>query len=58
MQLQHIDVRAQTFDAGVDGVEDVLARQAGAVDKGAVVCSASGDGWEITLVVDTEETLR
>lgn len=58
MQLQHIDVCTQTFDAGVDGVEDVLARQAGAVDEGAVVCSACGDGWELALVVDAEETLR
>lgn len=57
MDLQHVDVCAQTFHAGIDGIEDVLARQAGAVDEGAVVCGGCSDGWEFALVVDAEETL-
>ena len=57
VDLQYIDVRAQTFHAGVDGIEDMLARQAGTVDKGAVVFGGCGDGWELALVVDAEETL-
>lgn len=57
MDLQYIDVCAQTFHAGIDSIEYVLARQASAVDEGAVVRGGCGDGWEFALVVDAEETL-
>lgn len=57
MDLQHIDVSAQTLDTSVDCVENVLARQTGTVDPGTVVTSTSGDGRLGTLVVDAEETL-
>jgi len=44
MNLQDIDVRAQPLDARLDGVKDVLARQANAIDELAVVVRGGGDG--------------
>lgn len=57
MDLQHIDVSAQTLDAGVDRVENVLAGQADTVDKVAIVAGRSGDGRELALVVHAEVAL-
>jgi hypothetical protein len=57
VDLQHIDVRAQSGNAGVHSVEDVLAGQSDAVDEVVVVASACGDRWVFAFVVDAEETL-
>ena len=56
MDLQHIDVRAESLDAGLDSVHDVLAGQACAV--GEFTC-INGDlhhvGRRCRIVLDTEE---
>lgn len=57
VDLQHVDVRAEPLDAGVDRVEDVLARQADAVDEVAVVAGRGRDGREVALVVNAVEAL-
>lgn len=54
VNLQDINVGAQTLDTGVDSVEDVFARQADAVDPGAVVGARGGNGRLVALVVDAE----
>lgn len=55
VDLQHIDICAETFDASIDCIENVLARQTGTVDKETVVGRRGGNGREISLVIDTEE---
>lgn len=57
MDLQDIDVGTQPLDTGVDSVEDVLAREADAVDPGAVVGARGRDGGLVALVVDAEIAL-
>lgn len=57
MDLKDIDICAQTLDASIDGVEDMLARQSGAIDKWTVVGSRGRNGREVALVVDAEEAL-
>ena len=57
VDLQYINVRAQSGNAGVHSVEDMLARQADSVDEVVVVASACGDRWVFAFIVDAEETL-
>lgn len=57
MDLQDVDICAQTFDAGINCVEDMLARQSGAVDEWTVVGSGGRDGRELALVINAEEAL-
>lgn len=57
VNLEHVDVRAKTLDAGVNGIEDMLARQTDAVDKSPFVARGLPDGWELALVVDAVEAL-
>lgn len=54
MDLQYVDVRAQTGDTGIDGVEDVLPREADAVDETAVVGTRGRDRGHAAFVVDAE----
>lgn len=55
MDLQDIDIRAQTLNTSVDSVEDVLARETDAVHEAAVVTARGGDWRELALVVNAEE---
>lgn len=55
VNLQYINVCAQTLDAGIDSVENMLSRQAGAIDPRAVISSRGGNGREVPLIIDTEE---
>lgn len=57
VDLQHIDIGTQSLNAGVDGIEDVLARQTNTVHKAAVVVGGGGDGRHLAFVVDTVEAL-
>lgn len=57
VDLQDVDVCAQTFDASIDGVKDVLAREAHTVDECSVVLCGGGDGRELALVIDAVEAL-
>lgn len=57
MDLQHIDVGAQALNASVHRVEDVLAGQAHAVDKFAVVACRCRNGRKPTPVIHAEVTL-
>jgi hypothetical protein len=57
VNLEHIDVRAETLHASVNGIEDVLARQTDTVDKVTFVTCGLPNGWELALVVDTVEAL-
>ena len=50
VDLQHIDVRAQPLDGGVDRIEDVLAGESHAVHPLAVVSVARGDRRHVALV--------
>lgn len=57
VNLQHVDISAEPLDTGVDCVEDVLARQAHTVDKGAVVARRRRNRRLAAAVVDAEEAL-
>ena len=57
MDLQHVDIGTQSLDAGVDGIEDVLARETNTVHKAAVVVRGGGDGRHLAFIVNTEEAL-
>lgn len=57
MDLQDVNVCAQTFDTSIDCIEDMLARQSGAVDERTVVGSGGRDGRELALVINAEEAL-
>ena len=54
MDLQHIDVRAQAVDAGIHRIEDVLPREADAVDEAAVVGARGRDRGHTAFVVNAE----
>lgn len=55
MDLQHVDVRPQARDALVDGVEDVLARQADAVDELRAVVGARREDGRLRAVLGDAE---
>lgn len=57
VNLEYIDVRAESLNASVHRVEDMLPRQTDAVDEGAVVACRRRDRREVALVVDAEEAL-
>jgi hypothetical protein len=39
MDLQHVDVRAKSLHARIDGVKDVFPRQADAIDPLAIIAA-------------------
>jgi hypothetical protein len=57
VNLEHIDVCAETLDASINGIEDVLARQTDTVDKVTFVTRGLPDGRELALIVDAVEAL-
>ena len=57
MNLQHVDVSAQTLDTRINRIKDVLAGQANTVDKVPIIAGCRGDGWEFALVIHAEEAL-
>jgi hypothetical protein len=57
MNLQDVDVRAQSLYAGIYRIEDVLAGQTDTVDQVTVVASRRRNRREIALVVHAEEAL-
>jgi hypothetical protein len=57
VDLENVDVGAQALNAGVDGVENVLAGETDAVHELAIVDSRGGDRGHLAFVVDTEEAL-
>lgn len=54
MNLQNINVCSQPLDAAFHGVENVLAREANAVDQGAVVRGHGRNWWLGAGGVDAE----
>jgi hypothetical protein len=54
VDLQNVDVGAQSLHAGVHGVEDVLPRQPNTVDPVAVILARGRNRRLVTLVIDTE----
>lgn len=57
VDLQHIDVRAQPLNTGIDRIEDMLPGETDAVDEGAIIAGRGRDGREVAFVVDAEEAL-
>ena len=54
MNLKHVDVGAEAFDALLDRVEDVLAAEADLVDHLAVVGGYAGDAQAGVFLDDAE----
>jgi hypothetical protein len=57
VDLQDIDICAETLNASINRIKDMLARKTGTVNKWTVVSRRCGNGREVSLIVDTEETL-
>ena len=54
MDLKHVDVGAEAFDALLDRVEDVLAAEADLVDHVAVIGGYAGDAQARVFLDDAE----
>ena len=54
MDLEHVDVGAEAFDALLDRVEDVLAAEADLVDHVAVIGGYAGDAQARVFLDDAE----
>lgn len=54
MNLQNIDIRAQSLNAGIDSIEDMLPGQTDTVNELAVVFAREPDRRLLTLIVDAE----
>lgn len=54
MNLQHIDIRAESLHARINRIEDMLPRETSAIDEFTVVCRRRRNGWKFALVINAE----